>query len=302
MVHRATSGHQSHFGWLATLALAAGYVLQCQTPGVAEERTPILGTPAVPQSAVLTRRLVADTRDGRLDAFDLVGAALVASGVEDECELAGWLGYYADHRAEALANAALTPGEQPFAALHAALHAKILVGRYKSGASDLRMALVHGEYNCLSSAVLYLDLCRETGQELQLWSQPGHVFVTAKAGSTRIEPSARAWNPRAAGGLARSLTPTELLAKFYYNRGIELLTKSEFSTGLSLLHISLQLDASDADARQNLLAGINNWSVECCRQRRYQEAAALIEQGLMLEPLFAPLRANERYVRQLLAE
>ena len=32
--------------------------------------------------------------------------------------------------------------------------------------------------------------------------------------------------------------------------------------------VAAQVDASDADARQNLLAGINNWSVECCRQRR----------------------------------
>ena len=38
----------------------------------------------------LTQRLVADARDGQLDDFDFLAAALVASGVKDDRELTGW--------------------------------------------------------------------------------------------------------------------------------------------------------------------------------------------------------------------
>ena len=46
----------------------------------------------------LSDRLAADARDGRLDDFDFLMPALVASGVSDECELAGWLAAYDDRR------------------------------------------------------------------------------------------------------------------------------------------------------------------------------------------------------------
>src|SRR5437868_3484575 len=73
------------------------------------------------RSAPLTQRLVVDASDGRLDDFSFLAAALVASNVEDECELTGWLELYADQRAAVLrlaqGSAAATPKT-----LHAALH------------------------------------------------------------------------------------------------------------------------------------------------------------------------------------
>jgi len=49
-------------------------------------------------AATLTQRLVADARDGQLDEFGFFTAALIASGVDDERELTGWLDIYTARR------------------------------------------------------------------------------------------------------------------------------------------------------------------------------------------------------------
>jgi hypothetical protein len=282
----------------------------------------MLATPAVhaqthdpPQPADVTRRLLDDARDGDLDGFDLPTAALVASGVEDECELAGWLGDYGQKRAEVLHEALATSSGHPLTALHRAMHERLLTGRYRSTASDLRLLLTRGDYNCLSAAVVFADLCRAAGIELEFWLQPGHIYVCQQAGQ-RIEPGSRRWQASRAdmGGLTaglsldeldarvRRLSPTELVAKFYYNRGLVRLAEHDYPAGLALLQISQVLDPADRDARQNLVAGLNNWAALCCRQRQYEEAARLIEQGLLVEPRYEPLRMNRRLIEQLLAE
>jgi hypothetical protein len=93
-----------------------------------------------------------------------------------------------------------------------------------------------------------------------------------------------------------------MLAKFYYNRGLVQLAGHDYPTGLALLEISRLLDPADPDTRQNLVAGLNNWAVQCCRQRQYEQAVRLVRQGLLVEPGYPPLRANERLIDRLLGE
>jgi len=274
-----------------------------------------------PPVADVTRRLLDDAPDGRLDAFDLPTAALVASGVEDECELAGWLSDYYEKRAEALEHARSTLPDARLLAIHRAMHERLLIGRYRSTASDLRLLLGQGDYNCLSAAVVFADLCREAGIELEFCLQPGHLYVRTPAGGgqhagQRIEPASPRWQPSLGqhgglergpssvelDGVARRLSTGELLAKLYYNRGLVRLAEHDYPAGLALLRISQVLDPADRDARQNLVAGLNNWAARCCRQRQYQEAARLIQQGLLVEPGYLPLRANERLIERLLGE
>ena len=54
----------------------------------------LLAAPAV--GGDLTQRLLDDARDGRLDDFDFVTAALIAGGISNECELETWLDRYLD--------------------------------------------------------------------------------------------------------------------------------------------------------------------------------------------------------------
>src|SRR5439155_2149664 len=154
---------------------------------------------AAPLSAqTLTRRLLEDARDGRLVNFEFFAAALIASGVEDECELAGWLDLFTERRAELLSASSEGPASERSQALHVALHETILTGAYSISASDVRLALADGNFNCLSSLAIYFDLCRAAGLKMKICLERGHVFVisTDEEGTTKsIEPGAR-WESR----------------------------------------------------------------------------------------------------------
>jgi len=244
--------------------------------------------------------------DSQISGRDFFAAALIASGVEDECELPGWIHYYAEQRQKVLANVDSGSPADRLRAIHAALHARILTGKYQTTASDLRLALGEGDFNCLSALAIYFDLCQSAGLDVEIWMTRGHVYLCASQdGETvMIEPGSPHWNARQlpSSARARQLSPAALLAKFYYNRGIGLLEDHQFAAGLDLLKTSLALDPEDGDARANLVAGLNNWAVDHCRAQRYRDAAPLIQQGLLLDPCFAPLVANERLVHARLSE
>src|SRR4029079_3273748 len=249
----------------------------------------------------LTERLVEDARDGRLEEFDFVSAAFNAGGVTDQCDLDGWLDRYETSREAILQSLPTSDATDLFDTLHEALHQRLLTGAYDATASDLRQTISTGDFNCLSSLAIYLDVCEACELPVQIWLARGHVFLRAAGdnGATDIEPGTPRWNGRAAAwrnGL-RQITPIELLGKFFYNRGIELLKAQQFNEGIELLRISLDFDPVDRDARANLVAGINNWAVDYLRTGRYEDAAGLIEQGLFFDPAFAPLIANEQLLR-----
>ena len=91
-------------------------------------------------AANLSERLVDDARDGRLDDFDFIAAALIAGGVEDECELSGWLDWHAQRRALLLDSLPDGTTGERLRAIHGALHGQILTGEYQTAASDLRFS------------------------------------------------------------------------------------------------------------------------------------------------------------------
>jgi tetratricopeptide (TPR) repeat protein len=279
----------------------AVFLSPCSPPWCALALGSLLLLAPVALAESLSNRLLAEVRDGRLDELDLVAAALIAGGTHDECELTGWLDSYSERRSRVLREISELPAADRLAAIHSALHERLLTGEYQIAASDPRRTLSTGDYNCLSSLVVYLDLCRKADLELEIWLVRGHVYLRANMddSSTVIEPGAPQWSSRSVVRRTngRQITPVELLGKFYYNRGVELLRDRQYAEGMELLKTSLALDPADDDARANLVAGLNNWAVEHCRAARYDAAAALIEQGLSLDPDFAPLVANEQLVR-----
>jgi len=249
----------------------------------------------------LTERLLDDARDGQLNEFEFVTAALIAGGIDDECELEGWLDRYLDRREGLLRSLPTSEPREQWEQIHDALHQQFLTGQYDATASDLRLTLDHGDFNCLSSLVVYLDLCQACELPVQIWLARGHVFLRTigDCGAIHIEPGTPEWESRAVmrrSGL-RQISPVELLGKFLYNRGVERLKEQQFAEGIGLLRASLDLDPEDFDARANLVAGLNNWAVDYLRTGRYEDAAGLIEQGLFFDPSFAPLITNEQLVR-----
>jgi tetratricopeptide (TPR) repeat protein len=252
----------------------------------------------------LDQRLLADARDGVLHEHDFVSACLIAGGVTEEHELAGQRAAVSAAIARAYQRtpeAASVEGRA--AAVLEQLHDKVLTGRYDKHATDLPQTLTTGNYNCLSALVMYVELCNRADVPLEIWSQPGHVYCVLADRNLRVEPGSGQW-PAAPQDIhhdlpARRITPVQLVGKFYYNRGVELLEQRAFEPGVEALRIACQLDPHDADARTNLLAGLNNWALALVAQDQPAAAAALIARGLAIDPAFAPLVANERYVAEL---
>ena len=251
----------------------------------------------------LDQQLLADCRDGELDEFDLPSACLIAGGVTDSRELDA----FRIRVAAAIDRASWPFPEVPSAEQRAAaamnhLHDRVLKGNYDKQATDLRRTLTDGDFNCLSALVLYLELGQRAGVPLEIWSQSGHVYCVLAGRNLRIEPASGQWQATSQtpqrSAPARRITPVELVGKFYYNRGLELLEAQSFAAGIEALRIACQLDPHDADARTNLLAGLNNWALALVAQDQPAAAASLIARGLAIDPAFAPLVTNERFLRE----
>ncbi len=113
-----------------------------------------LGAASVPAPAGLEARLVADAVDGRLDELDFASAALIASGVADD-DVLGRRRLLLDRLAPARerARAVAQPkarGERLLRALH-----DTVLRRYVERQSRVDRVVVDGEFNCLSSAVVF---------------------------------------------------------------------------------------------------------------------------------------------------
>jgi tetratricopeptide (TPR) repeat protein len=249
-------------------------------------------------------RLLADAADGVLDRFDLPSACLIASGVGGQRELAELQSRLAVALGSIELAASDAPAGEQARAILRQLHERILTGKYDDQATDLRRALIGGDYNCLSALVLYVELCRRADVPLVIRSQPGHVYCELSR-EQRIEPASRTWLDAQTSALeaaaSRAITPVQLVGKVYYNRGITQLERCEFAAGIESLEHACRLDRLDADARTNRLAGLNNWALALVEEGNTSAAAALIARGLTIDPHFAPLVANERLLRARIA-
>jgi len=113
-----------------------------------------LGASTVPAPQGLEARLVADAADGVLGDVDFVSAALVASGV-DEAAVATTRAALLERVAPAQARARAAQGARARGAtLLRALHDTVL-RRYVETQSRVDVVIAGGEFNCLSSAVVY---------------------------------------------------------------------------------------------------------------------------------------------------
>jgi hypothetical protein len=296
---------QVTFALTASVGLAADPVSASKPQIVAQPATKSLRP--VARAATATERLLSDARDGRLDDFTFLSAVLIASGCETMDEAKKWLAMYEPVRAGILAKLPAGTATDRLKAIHAATHQFVLTGAYQESCSDLRRTFASGEFNCLTSLVVCFDVCQAAGINVQPVLIRGHVSLAYSTPNNQrqvFEPGTAEWhvgqlNHSLAG---RMLSTVELLGKFYYNRGVQELRASKYESGLALLRTSLALDADDDDARANLVAGINNWAVVQCQRGHYREAASLIEQGIALDPTFAPLIANEQYVQAMLSK
>ena len=303
--------------WMAVLASSAEGAVRM----VSTARVPM--PQAAPVSAV-ERALLADAADDRFDRMSLLEAALVASGTTDQASLARC------QRAIAQLASRLAPQirrlrstERRAEALLLGLHQHILNGRYIATQSDVRIAVDRGDFNCLSSVILYVALGREFGIEMQPAVLPGHIIamIPGKNGLKPVETTYAEWFAAVREGrvdtarvpsmenmnpydrrTATRLADPELIALVYYNQGYEHLTHERFADAWSANQKALKLDPDSHRSRGNFLATVNNWSLALCERGEFVEARQLVAYGLEMAPDYAPLRANNRHVHRLWVE
>lgn len=302
-------------GWVLLLAgLLWGTVLIDAAAGAH------VASPQPPADSPLEARLLADAADGRWDDFTLLGAALVASGVNDPKTLQRYEAQVAGLVHELSSQGGL-PGP-PCAKARAILefmHRRILVGGYAPDATDLTLALDQGRFNCVSASVLFEDLAERFGLSVRGVELAGHTMSRLIVPGQRLDiqttcpswfqaldaPEAQAELVQATPGkplreeqaTPRELSKVALVATIYYNRGVERLGRRRFAEAAAANVKALRLDPASTAARGNLVATLNNWAIDLSAQGRHAEAMALLRQGLAIDPVHAALRINAAYLR-----
>jgi tetratricopeptide (TPR) repeat protein len=274
----------------------------------------------------LEKRLWADAADGRLDDFSPLAAALVAGGVDNQRDLQRYEQKAAAlveklHRSENLAG---TPREQ-IEAIFKFLHQKVLYAGYDLAYTDLRRVLDEGRFNCISAVVVFGYLADRCGLDCRGLEMPGHAAcrVLTADGPIEVETTCPRWfslseaeksripacGNRSIGAAsppdrtkAREVSPIQLAAMIYYNRGVDFLAEKHFAEAAAANAKALRLDPANATARGNLLATLNNWSIELVNSNRFDEAVQRLRQGMALDPQFAPFTQNFIHVHHQWAE
>jgi tetratricopeptide (TPR) repeat protein len=286
---------------LATFVLIAILIALGQTFAWAEQ------PPLVAVGTVETR-LLADAADGKLDNQPFLRAALICGGAVTQPELSH-LQQQLDSLCQPLDNRRLNGERLTVEILFDFLHSTLLTGEYNAAVTTLSATIDTGSYNCLTATALLLALGDRYAVPLSAVSTSGHIYCRSLGGELRdIETTCAAWLSASTGESHRSHTGrwasvrpinrVQLLGKFYYNRGVALLADRQYAAAIPLLEISRQLDPHDSDARENLLAGLNNWALACAEAEQFEEAARLVLRGQAIHPTYGPLVANDLHIHQ----
>ena len=271
-------------------------------------------------SCRLEARLFADAGDGRLHRLSPLEAALVASGSDDPDSLRHY-----QQKAAALVDqlrSSTAPGSTPrqqVVAVFEFLHERVLYGGYDLAYSDLRRVLDDGRFNCVSATVLMNYLAGQLGLDCRGLEMPGHAMTRVRLadGVLDIETTCPHWFSlrdearqaavvtktigAAAGGdrvKAREVSPLQMAAMIYYNRGVDLLNEKRFAEAARANAKAIRLDLHNATARGNLLATINNWAIELGNSRHFAEAVDLLRRGLKMDHKFEPFAQNYVHVHR----
>lgn len=256
-------------------------------------------------------RMLTDARDGRFDHWQLLDAALAAEAAGDVTRVARARDKWERHgqrlqtELQRLASER-TGGESPSQLQLAEqiwhyLHREILNGGYASDQSEVSMTLASGAFNCLSATIICLELMRDHNIPCEAVALPHHVAIRILDDEVwHVEPTNAPWHPlslddaRATG--ARSLTDVALVSRIYYNRGLAAAERRDFATAVNDTSTSVELDPAHLAARENLLATLNNWSIQLVQEGQYEAAARLLAQGLEIDRDYLPLRRNLQYL------
>ncbi len=264
---------------------------------------------AVPAPTPLEAQLIADAADGRLDTTDLLTASLIASGVADN-DVAAVASQVRAAVAPARAQAqtqtsSLKRGDRLLRALHATV-----MRRYAEGQSRVDTIVATGEFNCLSSAVLFAVAAEGLLEAPRGMLSTTHAFVRATvdgkavdvetttqggfAVDRRLLVTREFLRQRGVGeGLSEAallydlqhpeeVTLLGLVAALYSNRAVQALRRGDVEGAAAAFDRSTRLATGQLKVRvANWRAGLlNNAALGLLRDRKAAEARGLLLVGL----------------------
>jgi tetratricopeptide (TPR) repeat protein len=257
-------------------------------------------------------KLVADVSNGRFKTGSLAEAAFFAGGVRDAQKRKQYL-----EQINALAKEAKkelggvkSPTEKGDKLL-TWLHNKALVKGYKADQSDLHTILDEHDFNCLSSAILYVALADKLGLDARGIEVPDHAFaiVYDKKDHADVETTTpRGFNPQRDAieefanktnfvyipdsnrDKRREVRDAGLAALVYYNHGVDRLQEKRYPEALAAFFRALSLDRESARAVQNALVTLARWGLHLSEQGRFEDAIAVAAAGVNLAQQMPRLR------------
>jgi tetratricopeptide (TPR) repeat protein len=248
--------------------------------------------------------LLKDAQDGKLDSMDLLDAALVASGVPD-VDLAATKRRVRDALAPAIARAKERSGAARGKALLGALHESVF-RKYAQSATDVAAVVTTGEYNCLSSALLYVIAAEGLLDQPRGMVSKRHAFARVSVAGKNVDVETTSPNGFGADrdqAITRELidrirqpnesrdeverdmkNPEELpllslVAAVYSNRSVALVEKGDLAAAATALDRATHLATGQARARfaSWRASVINTGAVALMKDGRLDDAQALLE-------------------------
>ncbi len=251
--------------------------------------------------------LFADAADGKLDQWSYEEAALIASGVRTAQDRAPYLARLAVIEAGAAQAVGNGPAFERGGRLLRWLYQSGALKSYTKDQTDLSTLLDTGNYNCVSSALLYAVVGRHLGLDVRAIEVPDHAFAVLYDGTLHADVEttvAAGFNPdrdpkslslfeRLTGfsrppadkrELRREVGDIGLVAVVYYNHGVLDYLAGRNALALADYFRALSLDPENISAVQNTLATLGNWSLELSRAQKFQDAVQELAVGLALAP------------------
>jgi tetratricopeptide (TPR) repeat protein len=179
--------------------------------------------------------------------------------------------------------------------------------------------LDEGRYNCLSATVLFNYLAGEIGLDCRTMEMPGHAmsrvvmrderldiettcpnWFQLKADSDRHAAVSKVAGASAASDRvkAREVSAIQMAAMIYYNRGVDFLGEKLFAEAAAANAKAMRLDPENSVARSNLLATLNNWSIDLGNAGKFEEAINTLRRGLAMDPKFTAFSQNYVHVHR----
>lgn len=258
--------------------------------------------------------LIADVKDGKFSKWSFADAALFVSGTREADKRKEYLTKIDALGSEAeKALAGIKNVEERSEKLLRWLHEKALAGGYIAGQTDVQPILDRGQFNCVSSAVLYNVLAKRLGLDVRGIQVPDHAFSIVYEGTKHFDVEttiAEGFNPiRDKAAVAefesrtgfhyipdsnrdqrREVTEAGMLAMVYFNHGVDLFNSGRFPAALDAFFCALCLDREQATATRGALTALAAWAVVEGAAGKFTEARSIVRSGLELAPNDARLR------------